>query len=657
MLDVGERIKEYTLKRFLGSGKFGEVWLAEKKLELCDEGILFALKFLTSQSNAGIDNESVRNEVNTWIKANKHANIVQVYDGFVFGRHLVIVSEYVEGGSLRDWLDANQKRAPSLVTAVEMLLGILRGLSHLHSRKIIHRDLKPENILLDVGTPKITDFGVSRIVETFSQSAPLRSTGAAGSPAYMPPEAFSDGPPLPPLDIWSAGVVFYEMLSGCRPFEGNSMYALFAEIIGKDPRPLPTAVPKELQLFVALALMKDATQRFQTAEQMRDALDKAWATLLERQHSQSKTISDEDGLERESHKHDYKSETQESDGKLFVESQTSKQHLTAEELLKRGLECEKKDDHEGAIQHFTKAIELKPDYAAAYDHRGMNCRRKGDSDQAFADYNKAIGLDPQLAHTYLNRGDIYYEEKEYDQALIDYNKAIQVNPQYATAYYKRGRFYASAFYRSGKDKDVADYDRAIRDFTKAIKFNPRYAAAYKSRAFAYKYEKHYNQALADYDKLIELSPQDAEAYLNRGYCTHRDDFEKTILDYNKAIELNPKYADAYYQRGHLHHRHKGDPDQAIADYSKAIELNPRHTDAYDERGNVYVDQGHHEKAIADYTKLIELDPKNSWAYHKRGDAYQAVGQRAKAKADRKKYEELLDQELPASSSPFPLFPF
>ena len=143
MLEEGDRIKDYTLKRFLGHGSYGEVWLAERKIELADEGIPFALKFVAANPDNRNDSTTFNNEIRTWIRAGTHLNIVPVYDGFIHGRFLIIVSEYIESGSLRDWLIHNGGKAPSIQDAVEMMRSILRGLRHLHSRKIIHRDLKP----------------------------------------------------------------------------------------------------------------------------------------------------------------------------------------------------------------------------------------------------------------------------------------------------------------------------------------------------------------------------------------------------------------------------------------------------------------------------------------------------------------------------------
>lgn len=644
MLDVGERVKEYTLKRFLGSGTFGDVWLAEKRLELSDQGILFALKFLPNQSGAGVNSESVRQELNTWIKAGKHPNIIRVYDGFAHGRYLVIVSEYVEGGSLRGWLAANGRKAPSLAAAVEMLRGVLRGLSHLHARKIIHRDLKPENILLDGGAPAITDFGVSRMVESFSRSATPHPTGAAGSPAYMPPEAFGGASPLPSLDTWSAGVVFYEMLSGAWPFNGNSMYALFAEIVSKAPRPLPESVPRELQAFVSTALLKDAAQRFQTAERMHEALDEAWAALRQRCQWLSETVNDEEGLEGARRDPTSPGESQATKELIVQEEAVGG---SAEDFVKRGKECHEARDYDGALENFNQAIKLNPQHAAAYYDRGRAYHAQGDYDRAFTDYNRAIQLNPDMAAAYVNRGNIYYKETEYAQALLDYNKAIQLNPQNALAYYRRGTVYFDA-YRKNISEKAGNYDRAMRDFNKAIELNSQFASAYQSRGSGYYYQGDYERALADYDKAIELRPQSASAYFNRGltYDSRSEsgrlferigDRKRALADYDKAIELDPEHDAAYHNRARLY-EFMGNNERALADYDKAIELNPHNDGFYRRRAYIYWSTGNHDKAVLDYNKFIESNPKDEDAYYWRHRAYEELKKQAKTWAERREYK-------------------
>jgi serine/threonine protein kinase len=233
MLNKGDEINNYTLEKYLGKGSYGEVWLAKKKIELSDDGILVALKFLAYQPQKGKAKEDfikqVRREVGTWIKSSGHKNIVSVQDGFVFREDtFVIVSDFAAGGSLGDWLQDNGRKSPNLEKTVEIMSEILEGLTHLHSQspdKIIHRDLKPDNVLFKSGVPCITDFGVSRMSQTITKSMAQVAATSAGTPLYMSPESFNNQPASRSMDIWSAGVILYQMLSGAFPYYSESIYA------------------------------------------------------------------------------------------------------------------------------------------------------------------------------------------------------------------------------------------------------------------------------------------------------------------------------------------------------------------------------------------------------------------------------------------------
>lgn len=275
MLQIGDEIKDYTLVKFLGKGGFGEVWLADKKIELADKKVPFALKFITGESRGGADLETVKREVNTWIEASGNKQVVSVLDGFLHDDMFVIVSEYADGGSLRQWLRDNGGKAPTVEKAIELMGGVLDGLTHLHSNKIVHRDLKPENILLKGEVPCIADFGVSRVIETLSFGDTF-GTNSAGSPHYMSPESFERIVPSPQVDVWSAGVILYEMLCGKFPYQADTVPALVFEIITKDPKPMLPTIPQEIQNVVKKALSKHAVERYASAKEMRDALLKAF---------------------------------------------------------------------------------------------------------------------------------------------------------------------------------------------------------------------------------------------------------------------------------------------------------------------------------------------------------------------------------------------
>jgi tRNA A-37 threonylcarbamoyl transferase component Bud32 len=262
-------IGPYKLVRRIGKGAFGVVWLAEKTSALATTTV--AIKIPAEDT---VDLDAVKREASVWVSASGHPNVLPIIDADVYGDHVVIVSEYAPDGTLADWLDRHGGRAPSTDDAVEIMLGILAGLDHLHRRGIIHRDLKPENILLQGDTPRLADFGIARVLKGTSHTA-----AASGTPVYMPPEAF-DGKRGEHTDIWSAGVIFYQLLTGTLPFVGDGITALMGAIISKQPQPIADC-PPHVWAVIEKALAKDPAERFGSAAEMRRALRQGASTASE----------------------------------------------------------------------------------------------------------------------------------------------------------------------------------------------------------------------------------------------------------------------------------------------------------------------------------------------------------------------------------------
>ncbi|MCW6038192.1 tetratricopeptide repeat protein, partial [Spirulina subsalsa FACHB-351] len=271
------------------------------------------------------------------------------------------------------------------------------------------------------------------------------------------------------------------------------------------------------------------------------------------------------------------------------------------ELFNRGVDSYYAGDLQGAMNCFTQAIHLDPNFADAYNGRGNFYLDLKEYEKAIADYTQAINLDPNLALAYNGRGTVYLDLKEYEKAIADYTQAIHLDPNYALAYNNRGNVYL----------DLKEYEKALAEYTQAIHLDPNYAPAYYGHGNVYLDLKEYEKALADYTQAINLDPNLAPAYYGRGNVyINLKEYEKAIADYTQAINLDPNYALAYYGHGNVYINLK-EYEKAIADYTQAIHLDPNYALAYYGHGNVYCYLKEYEKAIADYTQAIHLDP-NLW---------------------------------------------
>ncbi|HWT00485.1 MAG TPA: protein kinase [Pyrinomonadaceae bacterium] len=259
-----DKIGPYTLIQKLGRGTFGVVWLAEKRSILATTKVALKLP-----NDDDIDLEVVRQEADLWVRVSGHPNVLPIIDADIYDEQIVIVSEYAPDGSLSKWLARHGGKAPSTQAAVDMTLGILSGLEHLHEKGIIHRDIKPDNILLQKETPRLADFGIARILRSTS-----KSTASAGTPAYMPPEAF-DGRRSERTDIWSVGVILYRLLAGRLPFPQPDNFSLMFAILNRQPEQLPNDVPEPLRAVIERALQKVPDERYSSANEMFRALRSA----------------------------------------------------------------------------------------------------------------------------------------------------------------------------------------------------------------------------------------------------------------------------------------------------------------------------------------------------------------------------------------------
>jgi tetratricopeptide (TPR) repeat protein len=198
-----------------------------------------------------------------------------------------------------------------------------------------------------------------------------------------------------------------------------------------------------------------------------------------------------------------------------------------------------------------------------YNNRGNAYNRKGDHDRAIQDFSEAIRLSPQFGY-YNNRGVDYYEKSDYDHAIQDFNEANRLNPNDASVYLARGNTY---------DRK-RDYDHAIQDFNEAIHLNPNYVRAYYDRGKAYNSQGDYDRAIQDLSEAIRLKPNDPSYYYSRGSAYYNQgDSDRAIQDYNEAIRLHPNFA-LFYERLGDAYLVQSNLTAAIANFEHAISAEP-----------------------------------------------------------------------------------
>jgi Tol biopolymer transport system component len=200
-----------------------------------------------------------------------HPHIVAVYDVGDFEGLPYLVTELVEGGTLKSWAETDQR---SWHDIVDLLAGVADALAAAHEAGILHRDIKPDNILIARnGYAKLADFGLAKLVQRADQTSTLTRARTQhgvliGTIAYMSPEQAAGLPLDSRSDIFSYGVVLYEVLAGRRPFPGATDLEVLQRILHAAPLPLPEATPVTLQLLVQKALEKDPANRFQSMREL-----------------------------------------------------------------------------------------------------------------------------------------------------------------------------------------------------------------------------------------------------------------------------------------------------------------------------------------------------------------------------------------------------
>ena len=287
MSDRPIKIGKYSILSELGQGASAVVYLAEDPFN--DRKV--AVKIAKSDSGMGEDEANrfeklFLNEASLAGKLN-HPNIVGVFDAVVEGDQRYIVMEYVTGGSLKKY--CTETNLLPVRQAVLVIFKMCRALDYAFQNGVIHRDIKPANILLsDRDDIKISDFGTAKI----SHATHTQIDGFLGSPAYMSPEQINEEGPSVQSDIYSLGVVMYELLTGKLPFRAENSVQMINKILNEDPvsiEQLRPDLPDKLVEIVQKAMHKDPKVRYASWFEMATDLANTFPQLERYSHEISST--------------------------------------------------------------------------------------------------------------------------------------------------------------------------------------------------------------------------------------------------------------------------------------------------------------------------------------------------------------------------------
>ena len=283
MLSKGQKINDrYEIVKSIGEGGMANVYLANDKI--LDRKV--AIKVLRGDLSA--DEKFVRRFQREALSVSNlsHPNIVEVYDVGEEDGQYYIVMEYIEGKTLKQLL--NKRESLTLTEVIDIMTQLTDGIAHAHESYIIHRDIKPQNIMIeDDGKIKITDFGIAMALNATQIT---QTNSVMGSVHYLPPEQASGKGSTIKGDIYSLGILMYELLTGTVPFKGdNAVEIALKHMKDKIPsvRKQNPAIPQSVENIILKAAAKNPRNRYETAREMHEDL----VTCLSEEHANDKKIT------------------------------------------------------------------------------------------------------------------------------------------------------------------------------------------------------------------------------------------------------------------------------------------------------------------------------------------------------------------------------
>jgi serine/threonine protein kinase/Flp pilus assembly protein TadD len=605
---VDQNILHYKITEELGRGGMGIVYKAQDvKLER-----QVAIKFLPPHiAQSESDKLRFLQEAKAAAALN-HPNILHVHEINEHEGTLFLVMEFIEGATLKSIISDQQSgKGVGIDKAIDWVLQTAEGLRAAHKKGIIHRDVKPENIMLtNDNRVKIMDFGLAKLK---SGSGLTKAGTSLGTLGYMSPEQAQGEGVDHRSDIWSLGVVFYEMLTGELPFKAEHDAALMYLIINEEPHPpstLDRKIAHAVDILVMKMISKDVAGRYQTMDEVIESIHAMKIELEAAERgAKAKAIAvlpfENISAEKEN---DYFGDglTEELIANLsrlknigVVSRTTSMQYKgTKKDIKTIGKELGAQYILEGSVRKYQDNLRITVQLIDVLNDRQL------------------------WAETYKGKlEDVFDIQEQVSKQIVD-AMVLRLTPTEKIVLTKRSTVNADAFdcYLRGRDflyrRTKNGVQFAIQLFQKAIELDPRYAAAYAGLGEAYA-TLHYDYDTKEIwiDKAIEscLKALMYDATLSEAYSAlglaymSKKSLEEGIAAAQKAIELDSKNFTSYWILGRIYHIADRDRDAAQM-YVKAIELNPNFHTAYGDLRVVYDRLGEKEKHDEILNRLLQIYP-------------------------------------------------
>jgi len=668
----GTIVGRFTLRGLLGTGGMGQVYRAEDKTL---KRVVAIKRMAPKLQFEERDRQRFLKEAQR-ASALNHPNIAAIYDVLEVKQEILLVMEYIEGETLR----VRMRQPLSIEEFLDIAIQCAEGLGAAHGQHIVHGDVKPDNIMLTRGRVKILDFGVAKRFAFFDANEATESLTAflSGTPAYMAPEVLMQKPYDGRADLFSLGLVFYEMLGGRQPFQADSPAGTLARVLHADVPPLRKTnpkVPPKLAALVSRLLEKDPQARYaDTTELVADLrklqggkpiLGNAEQPLLSRTALQVALVliaiaavllaygPARRAWQSRARNAGTKTESLPSKEVLAVlpfKAMADNPKLTA---LGQGLV----DSVSAKLGRLTEDRALTVIPARTLQQRNATLLEEARA-QFGANLGLAIALEPsggliRIKYSLLNTqngkvvrgdsiavpvGDAFGVEDEVAQAAV---KALQLKlrPEEEIALKVHGTDRPEAYkYYLQASGYLLDYSKpenienAITMANEALTLDPNFGKARAVLGEAYS-RKYWLSKQDSWTKLAKTECDSAVNLGNAGAVGHTclglvndgtGHYEQAAAEFQRAVDLEPTNQDAYIGLA-LALEHKGAINQAEKTYESAISAQPGSPVAYNSLGTFYLRRKEYEKALSMFQKVIELAPEGYGAYVNLGATLSNMG--------------------------------